>query len=169
MKKIIVSALAAAIVATLLPIAFMIASAEKDPPENEIIAINEADDEIAVTYGFLKTYMEQFKQELAEELSSQGGINVGSQYKEISAKEGQVILLSPNCELIYRGGGAVAITSDCKENQGITDMSLQKELFSGEELIYGHIYYASASPSKKAVMITGGSAYFTVRGDYEIA
>lgn len=168
MKKIIVSALAAAIIATLLPIAFMIASAEKEPLENEINTANQADDEVAVTYGFLKTYMEQFKQELANELATQGGISVDSSYKEISAKEGQVILLSPNCELIYRGGGAVAITSDCKENQGITDMSLQKELFSGEELIYGHIYYASASPSKKAVLVTGGSAYFTVRGDYEI-
>ena len=170
MKKIILAAIIAALVAMVLPVAVMMVSATKN---TEAVAVADYDDNLVITYGYFKTLREELKQELKDELAgeilSSGEITVNTVYKDISLKEGEVLLLSSNCEIIYRGGGAVAITSSNNKKEGITDMSVEKEIFSGEELEYGHIYHASASISKKAILITGSSAHFTVRGDYEIA
>ncbi len=127
-------------------------------------------DDVFVSYGYLKVFKEQLKQEILAELGNADvSGNANSQnYQDISATEGQIILLAPNSEVIYRGGGAAAVTSSNKEGEGITDMSFAKEIFSGEQLEYGHIYHASDSESKKAIVITGTKAYFTVRGEYEI-
>ena len=32
-----------------------------------------------------------------------------------------------------------------------------------------YIYYSDSANGKKAILITGATAYFTVKGDYEIA
>ena len=131
---------------------------------------NSIPDNTLITYGYLQQFKEELKQEILNELaqSGNGSITVESAYKEIALTEGQTLVLSAETEIIYRGGGAVAITSSNGESQGLTDMSLCKELFSGEALEYGHIYFASGSDSKKAVLVTGEKAYFTVRGDYDI-
>lgn len=126
-------------------------------------------DDTPVSYGYLLgEFKEQLKQELIAELAQEGGITLNSLYQDISADEGQLVLLSADCEVIYRGGGAVAISSSDDDNEGITDMSKGTELFSGEPLEYGHIYYSSDSESKKAILVTGSKAYFTIRGAYEI-
>lgn len=124
--------------------------------------------DVFVTYGYLEAVKEQMKQEILEELKNEIGSISATPYSDITATEGQFIHLSPNSELIYRGGGAVAITSSDIQGEGVTDMSAGTELFSGQPLEYGHIYYSSESESKKSVLITGTMAYFTVRGDYEI-
>ena len=126
-------------------------------------------DSTLITYGYLEQFREELKQEILNEIAANGGsVTVESIYKDISLTSGQTIILSPETEIIYRGGGAVAITSSNGESQGLTDMSVGKELFSGGALEYGHIYFASASDSKKAILVTGDKAYFTVRGDYDI-
>ncbi len=169
MRKITVSLVIVALVACLLPIAVMMAAAE-----NEAAQQNNADSDVSipddtpVSYGYLKMFKEQLRQEIIEELTASGGITVTTTYEDISLKQGEMLLLSPNSEIIYRGGNAVAISSSAASTEGITDMSENRELFSGESLEYGHIYFASASESKKAVLVTGSNAYFTVRGDYEI-
>lgn len=158
MKKIIVPLMLVALLVLVYPICALSSSAEDKIPDDTL-----------VNYGYLQKFKEELKQELIEELTAQGGITVTTTYEDVSFKEGQIIVLAPDCELIYRGGGAVVITSSKQENEGITDMAEGRELFSGEPLEYGHIYYASESESHKAILITGGTAYFTVRGDYEIA
>ena len=163
MKKLLIPLLLAALVASAMPISALISAAEANETSSAI------PDDTAITYGYLKIFKEQLRQEIIAELTASGGITVTTDYEDISFSEGQMIILSPNAELIYRGGGAVAITSSNAQNEGLTDMSIGRELFSGESLEYGHIYYASESSSRKAVLITGGTAYFTVRGDYEIA
>lgn len=163
MKKLLIPLLLAALVASALPISALISAAESNEISSAI------PDDTAITYGYLKIFKEQLRQEIIEELTASGGITVTTDYEDVSFAEGQMIILSPNAELIYRGGGAVAITSSDAQNEGLTDMSIGRELFSGESLEYGHIYYSSESNSRKAVLITGGTAYFTVRGDYEIA
>ena len=125
-------------------------------------------DNTLITYGYLQQFREELKQEILNELAQGGGVTVDSVYKDISLTAGQTIILSPDSEIIYRGGGAVAITSSNGEGEGLTDMSVGRELFSGASLEFGHIYFASASDSKKAVLVTGEKAYFTVRGDYDI-
>ncbi|MBP5155306.1 MAG: hypothetical protein J6252_01845 [Clostridia bacterium] len=122
-------------------------------------------DDTPVTYGYFKAFREQIKREIIEELRSEGGL---SEYREITLARGDVIVPAPGCELIFRGGSAVAVTSSDKAGDGFTDVSLAAEIFSGEALAYGHIYTPAQSGAEKAIIITGGAALFTVRGDYEI-
>ena len=153
--------LTVALILAIVPFSVMNISAE-DKNETSI------DPDTLINYGYLQQFREELRQEIIDELLSEGGVTVTGTYADISLTEGQMIILSPNAEVIYRGGGAAAVTSAKGENEGITDMSEEKELFSGEPLEYGHIYYASASDSRKAILVTGSNAYFTVRGDYEI-
>lgn len=163
MKKIIIPLLVVAMVMSLISVGAMYTSAENaNEPESSI------PDDTLITYGYLKAFKEQIKQEVIAELMADGGISIETPYNDISATEGQLILLYPESEVIYRGGGAVAVTSSDNEGEGITDMSNGVEIFSGQSLEYGHIYYSSATDSKKAILVTGATAYFTVRGDYEI-
>ena len=166
MKKIIIPIALVALVALVLPLIAMMAFAENETA----VADSEMSipEDTPVTYGYLLTFKEQLRQEIIEELAAEGGITIATTYEDISVKEGEIILLSPDTEVIYRGGGAVAITSTDNENDGLTDMSGGTEIFSGQALEYGHIYHSSPSESKKAILVTGSSAYFTVRGDYEI-
>lgn len=160
MKKFIIPLMIVALCIVSMPIALVSSSAEGD------VSIP---DDTPVSYGYLLgEFKEQLKQEIISELAKDGGITLDSLYQDVSASEGQLILLSADCEVIYRGGGAVAISSSDNNNEGITDMSKGTELFSGEPLEYGHIYYSSESESKKAILITGSKAYFTIRGNYEI-
>ena len=166
MKKIIIPIALVALVALTLPFVAMMVFAENETATADSeMSIPE---DTPVTYGYLLTFKEQLRQEIIEELAAEGGITIATTYEDISVKEGEIILLSPDTEVIYRGGGAVAITSTDNENDGLTDMSGGTEIFSGEALEYGHIYHSSPSESKKAILVTGSSAYFTVRGDYEI-
>ncbi len=128
----------------------------------------EIPEDTLVTYGYLLKFKDELRKEIIEELSAEGGIKIESEYTDVSLKAGQVLVLSPECEIIYRGGGAVAVTSSFGEGEGLTDMSVGGELFSGEPLSFGHIYHASESDSKKSIVVTGDSAYFTVRGEYEV-
>lgn len=137
--------------------------------EEEIESIPVEDGNYLVTYDYLNRYLEQLKKEIIKELAQEGGLAVEQDYEEVSASEGEVILLYPDTEIIYRGGNAVAITSSEKEGEGIADLSASKELFSGMPLEYGHIYCPSATESRKAILVTGATAYFTIRGDYEIS
>ena len=166
MKKIIIPIALIALVALVLPLIAMMAFAENETA----VADSEMSipEDTPVTYGYLLTIKEQLRQEIIEELAAEGGITIATTYEDISVKEGEIILLSPDTEVIYRGGGAVAITSTDNENDGLTDMSGGTEIFSGQALEYGHIYHSSSGESKKAILVTGSSAYFTVRGDYEI-
>ncbi len=139
---------------------------ETEAPKSEIPA------NTPVTYGYLQQFKEEIKQDIINDVVSQitenSAIEQKQDYQEVSASQGKTIILYPDSEIIYRGGGANVITNSKGENEGITDMSLGKELFSGQPLEYGHIYYASSSESTKAILITGDKAYFTIRGNYEI-
>ena len=121
-----------------------------------------------VTYGYLQKFRDELKREIIDEISSEGGINIQNGYADISVSKGEFIIPGAGCELIYRGGGAAAVTSSLRAGDGIGDMSMGPELFSGEKLVFGHIYYASDSEAEKAIIITGETAYFTVHGNYEI-
>ncbi len=163
MKKLLIPLIIVALLISALPFAMISSSAEGDK-------LDDIPDDTPVSYGYLLgVFKEQLKQELLTELAQEGGITLNTLYQDISAEEGRLILLSPESEVIYRGGGAVAISSSDGENEGIADMSEGTELFSGEPLEYGHVYYSSATDSKKAILVTGSKAYFTIRGEYEIA
>ncbi len=169
MKKVIILLTALLTVIVLMASAFVLnGSAEKSSEEAAAASESSIPENTLITYGYLQQFKEELKQEIINELTANGGITVETAYSDISLKEGQTLILSAESEVIYRGGGAIAITSSNLEGEGITDMSLGKELFSGVSLEYGHIYYASASDSKKAILVTGDTAYFTVRGDYDI-
>ncbi len=165
MKRFVIPLVLALLVAAALPLASMSMTAKG---ESEAAAADEIPDDTFITYGYLKKFKEELRREIIEELMQEGGISVSSDYKDISLKEGEILILSPETEVIYRGGGAVAITATDEKDEGITDMSLSREIFSGEALEYGHIYYASSGESRRAILVVGSSAYFTVRGSYEI-
>lgn len=126
-------------------------------------------DDTVVTYGYLQQFKDQLKQEIIEELMQNGGIQVSSDYNDLSAKKGSIILLGSDCEVIYRGGGAVVISASPNNGDGIMDMSENLQLFSGDFLQYGHIYYPADSDAKKCILVTGDKAFFTLRGDYELS
>lgn len=163
MKKIIIPLLLCLLLAVILPVAALKSNAESGSSAEQSIP-----EDTLITYGYLEQFREQLKQEIIAELISEGGISFEQTYNDISLKEGETLILSADTEVIYRGGGAAAVTSSNQSGEGITDMSEGTELFSGQPLEYGHIYYASATDSKKAILVTGSAAYFTVRGSYEI-
>lgn len=164
------------VVSVSLSVALAVFGALNIYAENSTTEIQPSKNEIPVntpvTYGYLQQFKEEIKQDIIDEVVSQiteNGISGNNQgYQEVFASQGKTVILYPDSEIIYRGGGASVITNSKGENQGITDMSLGKELFSGQPLEYGHIYYASSSESTKAILITGEKAYFTIRGNYEI-
>ena len=125
------------------------------------------DKDPVITYSYLQLFGEQLKAEILAELLN-GDASVGSSYKDISATQGQIIYIQPGTEIIYRGGNAVVITAGKDEGDGIVDISAGIELFSGQSLEFGHIYYPGTADSRKAILVTGSMALFTVRGEYEI-
>ena len=126
-------------------------------------------DNAVVTYGYLQSVLEDLRLQLLEELAGQGGsITIESEYKEVSLKKGDILVLSTDCEAIFRGGSAAVITSTCKEGEGLTDLSMGTECFSGDLLAFGHIYYKTRGDSRAYILITGDKAAFTLRGTYEI-
>lgn len=171
MKKFIVPLLLACLLVATFSISAMQSSAEAANGEVKTATESNSDalipDETLVTYGMLLKFKEDLRQEIVAELL-ETGVSVQNTYNDISVNQGELLILSPDSEIIYRGGGAIAITSSEGQTEGITDMSANTEIFSGMPLEYGHIYHASSSESTKAILITGNKAYFTVRGDYEI-
>lgn len=163
-KKITVSLL---IVLTAFAVVFS-AFAVNAPAEDSSKAGESIPDSTLIDYGYLKVFKEELKKEILDEIAQNGGLSGGSGYTDVSLTEGQMVILSPNCEIIFRGGSAVAVTSSCFDGEGITDVSVNTELFSGMPLEFGHIYYPSGSSAKKAILITGQTAHFTLKGSYEI-
>lgn len=101
--------------------------------------------------------------------NSAAAVTAGSSaYLDIDLESGKMIMLGANCEFIYRGGGAVIITTSPEKGDGVSDMSTGAEFFSGKPLEFGHVYYASESKAVKYILVTGNKAYFTIRGSYEI-
>lgn len=162
MRKFLIPLLSLLLAVALLSLSALHISAENSEPEESI------PDDAVVTYGYLMAFREQMKQEIIAQLTADGGITAATPYSDISATAGQFIIISVDSELIYRGGGAVVVTSSAHNGDGIKDMSTGAELFSGTALEYGHIYFAGESAAHKAVLITGDKAFFTVRGEYEI-
>ena len=122
-----------------------------------------------ITYGYLQSILEDLRLQLLEELAGQGGsIVIESEYKEVSLKKGDVLVLSTDCEAIFRGGDAAVITSSCTEGEGLTDLSMGTERFSGDLLEFGHIYYKTHGDSRAYILIVGDKAVFTLKGTYEI-
>lgn len=130
---------------------------------------NTIPDNAFITYGYLQSILEDLRLELLEELTGQGGsITIESNYKEVSLKKGDVLVLSTDCEAIFRGGNAAVITSTCSQGEGLTDLSMGTECFSGDLLSFGHIYYKTTGDSRAYILVTGDKAAFTLRGTYEI-
>ncbi len=155
-KRLIISAVTILLIITVISIP---ASAES------------RDDDPLVTLSYVN---EVLKPQIVAEVLEQLGIDTvvvttDSAYKDISAESGSIFILGADCELIYRGGGAVIITTSTEIGDGVTDMSVGKEFFSGKPLEFGHVYYSSESDAKKYILVTGPRAYFTIRGSYEIS
>lgn len=127
------------------------------------------DSNALVTYGYLQSILEDLKLELLTELagSADGNITVNTPYTDVTFEEGTVILLGSDAEAIFRGGDAVVITVSCNAGAGITDLSEDKECFSGEFLKFGHIYYKTNAESRAYILVTGDKAAFTMKGTYE--
>lgn len=162
MRRFLIPLLSLLLAVALLSMSALHISADNAQTEESI------PDDAVITYGYLQAFKEQMKQEIIDELTASGGLTAETPYSDISATAGQFIIISADSELIYRGGGAVVVTSSANSGDGIKDMSTGAELFSGSALEYGHIYFAGESTAQKAVLITGDIAFFTVRGEYEI-
>ena len=124
-------------------------------------------DDVVITYGYLREFREQIKREIIEELLNDGGAVSFSDYEDITAGKGDIIVLPLGGELIFRGGSACAVSSSQDAGDGLSDISAGVEIFSGDPLVCGHIYLSAGSNAEKAVLVLSESASFTVRGDYE--
>ena len=160
MKKIILPLLLSLVMASALIFSAVTALAEGETDTSE-------EDYYLISAKDLETLREDIRAEILLEFQDELNAATQTGYKEVTAKQGQVLILAHDSELIYRGGGAVAITSSNTEGEGLYDASFGKELFSGQKLEDCHIY-SSKSDSVKAVLVTGEQALFTIRGNYEI-
>lgn len=152
--------LLAVLLAAVSVLTFVAAGAEGTEAETPIPP------ETPVTYGYLEVFGEKLRSDILSQVGS--GTPQAGGYRDETLPRGSVILLSENTELIFRGGSAVVITSSGTDREGVADLSSGRELYSGESLEFAHIYHISAGESRRAVLVTGGKAYFTVRGDYEV-
>ena len=152
--------LLAVLLAAVSVLTFVAAGAEGTESETPIPP------ETPVTYGYLEVFGEKLRSDILSQVGS--GTPQAGGYRDETLPRGSVILLSENTELIFRGGSAVVITSSGTDREGVADLSSGRELYSGESLEFAHIYHISAGESRRAVLVTGDKAYFTVRGDYEV-
>lgn len=149
-------------IAILLIATLSIASSAKE-------SSTESDTDPLIALSYVNEVLKpQIITEVLDKLGNGTAISSSTAYNDITIESGKMLLLSTNCELIYRGGGAVIITTSTQTGDGITDMSISTEYFSGKSLLFGHVYYASESITKKCILITGKKANFTIRGKYEI-
>lgn len=137
---------------------------ESDTPET---VASDSDPLVSLSY-VNEVLKPQIIAEVLEKVGSGEITTAGSVYNDINLEGGKMLMLGTDCEFIYRGGGAVIITTSPEEGDGVADMSDGQEFFSGKSLQFGHVYYASESDAVKYILITGERAYFTIRGNYEI-
>ncbi|HAN21337.1 MAG: hypothetical protein A2Y15_07155 [Clostridiales bacterium GWF2_36_10] len=140
-------------------------TASADESSDDVLS---GDSDPLVTLSYVDKVIKELKEEILRQSGGNTIVSGSSAYADISIESGKMLLLGVDCELIYRGGGAVIITTSTQKGDGVTDMSMGAELFSGKSLEYGHVYYSSNSDAKKYLLITGEKAYFTIRGSYEI-
>lgn len=162
--RLIAAALALAGVALLCSPVLFRASAEQDGEAS-------IDDKALVTYGFLRSFREELKEELKQELLDEiggggSGGETGSEYEEVFLECGDVLAVGAETELIFRGGGALVLSTADGEGKGLSDLSVGEELYSGDPLSFGHIYYQTETESTVFVLVTGTKAAFTIRGSY---
>ena len=103
---------------------------------------NAIPDDTPVTYGYFKAFREQIKREIIEELRSEGGL---SEYRDITLARGDVIVPAPGCELIFRGGCAVAVTS--------SDKALSRENSSTKYMKHSPTAQVLPSPPQLEMML----------------
>ena len=132
-------------------------SAGEDDGTSEI----SIDDKTLITYGYLQKYGEELKKEIIEALGGQG-----TNYKEVALKKGTVLSFTEETEIIFRSGSAIVLTASEEDGAGCYDLSNDKEVFAGEKLQAGHIYYKTKAEALCYIIITGEKAVFTIRGKY---
>ncbi len=158
MKKIILPLFLSVVMAISLPLSLN-AFAEGETSEEDYYLISASD---------LATLREDIRKEVLAEFQEKLDEALNTGYKEVQANQGQVVILAQDSEIICREGTAVAITSSNTEGEGLLDISIAKELFSGQRLEHSHIYSVSERESVVAVLVIGEKASFTIRGNYEI-
>jgi hypothetical protein len=135
------------------------------------VAATASESDPLVTLSYVNEVLKpQIIAEVLKQTGGNGYVNGSgtSAYLDIDLDSGKMIMLGANCEFIYRGGGAVIITTSPEKGDGVSDMSTGAEFFSGKPLEFGHVYFASESKAVKYILVTGSKAYFTIRGSYEI-
>ncbi len=156
---------AAALLAVWLPLSvFFFSASAADASDGETTSI---DSNALVTYGYLQSVIDDLKKELLAEFSGSSGGAVSSTYHDITFPKGTVLVLGSDAEVIFRGGNAIIITTSPEPGRGITDLSAGRECFSGESLLFGHIYYKTDAESGACLLVTGDQAAFTMKGTYE--
>lgn len=100
-------------------------------------------------------------------------------YKVVTLKNGQTLYASgdgsTSLEVIYRRGGTVIVVSpftDASTKQGVSDFTHGTEIFNGETVPTDSYLIIPRGSDGRGLKVTnlgeGHSAYFLVRGEYEI-
>lgn len=100
-------------------------------------------------------------------------------YKVVTLKNGQTLYASgdesTSLEVIYRRGGTVVVVSpftDASTRQGVSDFTHGTEIYNGETIPTDSYLIIPRGSDGRGLMATnlgeGHSAYFLVRGEYEI-
>ncbi|MBR7142477.1 MAG: hypothetical protein IKD06_02950 [Clostridia bacterium] len=87
-------------------------------------------------------------------------------FKVLRLEKGQVLLGGEGCEIIWRSGRAMAIST--YDDQGLADMTAGAEVFHGEELARNHFYNIPRQDGR-GLEVLSGEAYLMVRGDYTLS
>ena len=100
----------------------------------------DGDTDPLVTLSYVNEVLKpQIIAEVLEQLGRGTTVTSSTNYGDITLESGKMLMLGANCEFIYRGGGAVIITTSTSKGDGVSDMSIEVESFSGTSLVYGHI------------------------------
>lgn len=126
-----------------------------------------------VTLSYVEKIKGQILSELLEELNT-GTItvtgNTNVEYEVVELQQGQKVMASSSCEIIFRSGKAtVVVTSDAnRENSiGLSDITGGVELLNGDEVPVNH-YIIIPRADGRGIEITSAAAYLMIRGEYEI-
>ncbi len=132
-----------------------------------------SEEDPVITLSYVEKRFEQMKyyiDQKAEEFSnsnnetSTGGTTAnGAVFEVVFVEKGKFLYLGESTELILRSGKATVIASS---SGGITDVTIGKDLKSGEEMPSNHLLIIPRNDGRGANVIL--DSYFMVKGSYTI-
>lgn len=127
-----------------------------------------SEDDPVITLSYVEKRLEQIKyyfDQKFEEINTTnntGGVAAAS-FEVVFVEKGKFIYFGESTEVILRAGQATAIAS---ENGGLSNVTIGKDLVSGEEIPANHLVIIPRNDGRGANVLV--DSYFMIKGAYTI-